>query len=105
MCVVVDHDTLNDQDPTGDSMKVKKVRKRNKDYTARVNRRHRVCVCEWCGIQFLAARYGTLTCSDNHRLRLSRWMRAMEKKFGYRPGTGPRGDEDRMNPRHQTQPY
>lgn len=86
-------------------MKVKKVRKRNKDYTKRVNRRRRVCVCEWCGVQFLSARYGTLTCSDPHRLRLSRWMRAMLAKFGCRPGFGPRGRADRQDVRVLTQPY
>jgi len=72
-------------------MPPKKVRKRNGDRSARVEPRRRECICEWCGVVFLAARYHAVTCSDLHRLKWSRWARRYHKHWGHKPGFGPRG--------------
>lgn len=77
-------------------MKAQKVRKRNGDRSARVKPRDKNCVCEWCGITFLAARYDATTCNDSHRLKWSRWRKRFAYLNGYQCAYGPRGDESRQ---------
>jgi len=74
-------------------MTAKKVVKRNRDRSKRVKDRRCQCVCEWCGVAFLAARRDATTCSDSHRLKWSRWAKKFEKVNSYHPGFGPRGNE------------
>jgi hypothetical protein len=50
------------------------------------------CVCEWCGVPFVAARSDARTCSVAHRLRWTRWARAWAAFWGRKPDFGPRGE-------------
>jgi len=48
--------------------------------------------CEWCWEGFRAVNLTARTCSDAHRLRLSRWCRRFEQVHGKPAVHGPRGD-------------
>ena len=53
--------------------------------------------CEWCGCGFRSARPETNCCSNAHKLRYHRWLRAYAIQFGSRPECGPRGNTERQN--------
>jgi hypothetical protein len=60
----------------------------------------RGCLCEWCGVVFVATRIDASTCKGSHRSSYTRWLRKCFQAYGTVPLIGPRGDDIQQRTPH-----